>query len=114
MYLYSRAVIIAGRGGAKRERGGRGHPRAITRISLPRSMRPVRWAEEEVAGWRRAEERGEEENMDINADAIKYGYIDYLFLCPVFFARAAAPLHHPADRTDGPCTVCVFSPLAPV
>lgn len=59
--------------------------------------------------------RGGEENMDINADAIKYGYIDYLFLCPVFFARAAAPLHHPADRTDGPCsTVCVFSPLAPV
>lgn len=37
--------------------------------------------------------------MDINADAIKYGYIDYLFLCLVFFARAAAPLHHPADRT---------------
>lgn len=114
MYLYSRAVIIAGCGGAKRERGGRAPSRNyahfFTEIDATGALGGG------GSSWmaKGRGKRGGEENMDINADVIKYGYIDYLFLYPVFFARAAAPLHHPADRTDGPCTVCVFSPLAPV
>lgn len=35
--------------------------------------------------------RGGEENMDINADAIKYGYIDYLFLLPRVLCASSRP-----------------------
>lgn len=117
VFVFARAVIIAGCGGAKRGKGREGAPSCnYAHFFTEIDATGARWAEEEVAGWAKGRGKGrEEENMDINADAIKYGYIDYLFLYPVFFARAAAPLHHPADRIGRPVHGLRFlSPRAPV
>lgn len=92
MYLYSRAVIIAECGGAKRGEGREGAPSRnyahfFTEIDATSALGGGGSSWMAKGGGK----RGGEENMDINADAIKYGYIDYLFLYPVFFARAADP-----------------------